>query len=132
MCRPLEQLSDHNRGQPPRSADDPTTAWRDTCTASLCERAAIERCRRFSTQKSSSPGHKGNQETPDTRRAAAQAAPQCLLTPVSAASGRSSPVAWGNARSGSVRSFHPRTKSSFLAHSELTKEAHSEGPQTLS
>lgn len=30
---------------------DPATMWRDTCTASHCEQAAIECCFRFSTQK---------------------------------------------------------------------------------
>lgn len=126
MCRLLEQLSDHNRGQPPRSADDPATAWRDTCTASLCERAATERRLTFSTREFSSPGHKGNHETPDTRRARRTSSPSvppdAFLRPHLA---RSSPVARGNARPGSARSFHPRTKSLFLrprrAHKRSTQ-----------
>lgn len=126
MCRLLEQLSDHNRGQPPRSADDPATAWRDTCTASLCERAATEHRIRFSTQKFSRP--RTQREPRDTRHPACAPHKQPLsasrrLSPPHLA--RSSPVARGNARPGSVGSFHPRTKSLFLrpwpAHKRSTQ-----------
>lgn len=78
-------------GKPPRSADDPATAWRDTCTASPCERAS-----HFPPKKFSSPGHKGNHETPDTRRARRTSSPSVppdRLSPPHLA--RSSPVARG-------------------------------------
>lgn len=63
-------------------------------------------------------------QTPGVR--AAQAAPQCLPTPFSAASGKIvTRRKGGNARPGSVRSFHPRTKSLFLrprrAHKRSTQ-----------
>lgn len=133
MCRLLEQLSDHNRGQPPRSADDPATAWRDTCTASLCERAATERRLRFSTQKFSSPGHKGNHETPDTRRARSTSSPSVPPDAFLRRIWQDRHPSQGETRGqGPLGAFTRAQKASFFAHGELTKGAHSEGLQTLS
>lgn len=121
MRRLLEQLSDHKRGQLPRSA-----GTLRQCGKTRAQHLSV--CKLPTSAASDFPpvSFPTQREPRDTRH------PACLPheKPLSASflyriwQDRHQSR---NARLGSVRRFQPCTKSSFFAYGELTKAVHSEG-----